>query len=599
MSGVMLSMRLPTVHAFHSIPNIHHSSHHNISHLLLTHSLTYSPRQRQESIKQEQCTMNKVVATLTRVDSNSHRDSPGLEHHDINESSDHAKRYLPEEIILTQGRHVLGRGKRADIFMTIRVNQKEIISRAHAEIICTNNEIIFVKDLNSMNGVFVNGLRIENQMLYENDIIQIGGMSNMPAGKKLKVSADNVRYRFQYKNDIPQVLRHSVPPSAMTAHSGERAIMSGEKADQNEKVKDPFKGDVNNHHENGTKSSGSTSVSTPTHPQLQLLSPNNDTSSRKRCRTSSTATSETVLSKDKEANIISESKLLKLEQECERLRTLLTQAESTVERQSITLRRNNVQNEEMKSKEVAWNNKCSAIEKQLVESKFQHDECSRLLVAKDNELKITEEKYNNEITSLMQKFQDDRNGYAAQLQAAHDEDIRKYQNEWDQKFNEVQNELKELRQSHDRQKEIISQQDKTLKDKSIAISVLQSSHDKELLEKDGLWADKMNALLKNSADDVQTFRTQLQNLRDRSVKDQEQIRSYQAQVASLQASLETATVLSVANAKLVSNSDDKQNGVCSIGVDALREYIMCALCQQPMLDAVVCRYVVFDMFIAG
>jgi chromosome segregation ATPase len=222
-----------------------------------------------------------------------------------------------------------------------------------------------------------------------------------------------------------------------------------------------------------------------------------------------------------------------------------------------------------------------------------------LLVAKDNELKITEEKYNNEITSLMQKFQDDRNGYAAQLQAAHDEDIRKNQNEWDQKFNEVQNELKELRQSHDRQKEIISQQDKTLKDKSIAISVLQSSHDKELLEKDGLWADKMNALLKNSADDVQTFRTQLQNLRDRSVKDQEQIRSYQAQVASLQASLESATVLSVANAKLVSNSDDKQNGVCSIGVDALREYIMCALCQQPMLDAVVCRYVVFDMFIAG
>jgi len=54
----------------------------------------------------------------------------------------------------------------------VKLNDLEV-SRMHAEIIKVNNQF-YIRDLNSLNGVFVNNKRIKNEMLRNNDQIKIG-----------------------------------------------------------------------------------------------------------------------------------------------------------------------------------------------------------------------------------------------------------------------------------------------------------------------------------------------------------------------------------------------------------------------------------------
>lgn len=62
----------------------------------------------------------------------------------------------------------IGRDEENDITLT-----HPTVSRFHAKII-RDGENYFIEDLNSANGTFVNGIRIQKELLNDNDILQFG-----------------------------------------------------------------------------------------------------------------------------------------------------------------------------------------------------------------------------------------------------------------------------------------------------------------------------------------------------------------------------------------------------------------------------------------
>lgn len=74
--------------------------------------------------------------------------------------------FAGQEIIIDQTR-IIGRDQRADIVL-----QGGHVSRRHAELSVRDHRL-WIKDLNSSNGTFVNGSRIDQQQLQENDEFQI------------------------------------------------------------------------------------------------------------------------------------------------------------------------------------------------------------------------------------------------------------------------------------------------------------------------------------------------------------------------------------------------------------------------------------------
>ena len=74
------------------------------------------------------------------------------------------------QIDLTSDAYTIGRSTSADI--TIDASD---LSRQHAEL-TREHGTFAVKDLDSTNGVFLNGTRIHAAQLYHGDLLQLGGM---------------------------------------------------------------------------------------------------------------------------------------------------------------------------------------------------------------------------------------------------------------------------------------------------------------------------------------------------------------------------------------------------------------------------------------
>lgn len=81
-----------------------------------------------------------------------------------------SKRYKGHEYPLSNNTTVIGRNDDCDIPM-----QTQLMSRRHAEFAVTDAGIV-LKDLGSHNGSYVNGEKIEEQLLKDQDQIQVGGV---------------------------------------------------------------------------------------------------------------------------------------------------------------------------------------------------------------------------------------------------------------------------------------------------------------------------------------------------------------------------------------------------------------------------------------
>jgi len=97
---------------------------------------------------------------------------------------------------------VVGRGSPAfptDVIVNARTSGKEIISRNHIKLTYTSENGWEVEDLKSLNGTFVNRKRVSTAPLRNGDVLQLGGISNLPVGGLISESDLCIKYRFLYQ----------------------------------------------------------------------------------------------------------------------------------------------------------------------------------------------------------------------------------------------------------------------------------------------------------------------------------------------------------------------------------------------------------------
>lgn len=96
---------------------------------------------------------------------------------------------LPDgkEFHLTNGIYVIGRSSTADICIN-----EAVVSRTHAKLI-VDNDIVLLLDVNSKNGTFVNGKKIEKTILQDGDVICLARPGIQLIFKKQTESEDNIK----------------------------------------------------------------------------------------------------------------------------------------------------------------------------------------------------------------------------------------------------------------------------------------------------------------------------------------------------------------------------------------------------------------------
>jgi hypothetical protein len=115
---------------------------------------------------------------------------------------------IPQTVYLKKGRIVVGRGSQSDIILNAQRDGKFIISRNHAAFQIDDDSCV-LEDLGAVNGTYINGMRINKYEVKNGDIVQFGGMCDIPAGFILQHSDVSVKYKFHF-------LPKSVPPLPVT-----------------------------------------------------------------------------------------------------------------------------------------------------------------------------------------------------------------------------------------------------------------------------------------------------------------------------------------------------------------------------------------------
>lgn len=118
----------------------------------------------------------------------------------------------PEKIMFSQffkksPMLIMGRGSEkfpVDVAMHLRNNDREVISRHHLRIVqFQSDQGVYsyrVEDMGALNGVFVNGIKIERHDLRNGDIIQVGGASGITIGTLLPSIDVSIKYKFHSVN---------------------------------------------------------------------------------------------------------------------------------------------------------------------------------------------------------------------------------------------------------------------------------------------------------------------------------------------------------------------------------------------------------------
>lgn len=118
----------------------------------------------------------------------------------------------PQKIRLDQCKIILGKGSPklpVDIVISALKNDKEIISRRHAEMLMLDNGECIINDLGALNGIFVNNIKVNSHKLADGDIIQFGGLCNQAVGTSLDKSDVALRYMFRSENTCDDAKRKS------------------------------------------------------------------------------------------------------------------------------------------------------------------------------------------------------------------------------------------------------------------------------------------------------------------------------------------------------------------------------------------------------
>ena len=103
----------------------------------------------------------------------------------------------PGFVVINKTPFKIGRLSTTDLTISRKKDGKEVISRNHAEIVLKDGNFVLV-DLDTMNGTFINDIKIKEQVLEDGDIIQFAGQAKVIIGSLLKANKSdvNLRYRF-------------------------------------------------------------------------------------------------------------------------------------------------------------------------------------------------------------------------------------------------------------------------------------------------------------------------------------------------------------------------------------------------------------------
>lgn len=125
----------------------------------------------------------------------------------------------PRKILIDRPKIILGKGSPklpVDVVISALKNDKEIISRRHAEIITLDSGDCIINDLGALNGIFVNNVKVNSQKLCDGNIIQFGGVCNQAVGSLLDKSDVSLRYLFR-SNILPSGVKKRTDSSV---HNG-------------------------------------------------------------------------------------------------------------------------------------------------------------------------------------------------------------------------------------------------------------------------------------------------------------------------------------------------------------------------------------------
>ena len=115
--------------------------------------------------------------------------------------SAHPSFELPLHVILDPARNrrvVFGRQRdKVDIVLDSYV-QQNLISREHAVIEYFDERGWVIKDLNSVNGLFVNDVKISKTVMHEGDRVIFGGGGNLKMGARRTQRNSEFEYKFSY-----------------------------------------------------------------------------------------------------------------------------------------------------------------------------------------------------------------------------------------------------------------------------------------------------------------------------------------------------------------------------------------------------------------
>jgi len=138
---------------------------------------------------------------------------------------------IPQVIQLKTGKTVIGRGSQCDVILNAQRDGKFIISRNHASIEIqqvkgSSSFECVLQDLGAINGTYVNGMRIHRYSVKSGDIIQFGGMCDVPEGYILEHSDVSVKYKFQLHKVVKKEVKEVVKEVAKTAQKRKSDVAS-------------------------------------------------------------------------------------------------------------------------------------------------------------------------------------------------------------------------------------------------------------------------------------------------------------------------------------------------------------------------------------
>ncbi|EWM25548.1 fha domain-containing protein [Nannochloropsis gaditana] len=159
---------------------------------------------------------------------------------------------IPTLIHISRTNTSVGRSVKADVVLSHGMTQNTI-SRRHAEILVSPEKSTYIQDVGSLNGVFINRVKIRKARLHSGDMIQFGGAAGLQEGAELgPVCSKAIMYRY-VERDVGKGKERADQRNAFEGHVGDRARIVARDQERGKHEGEMLEGNGNMRAHNGKK----------------------------------------------------------------------------------------------------------------------------------------------------------------------------------------------------------------------------------------------------------------------------------------------------------------------------------------------------------